>query len=370
MGDIFRFCTIEIKSVCDEWGIEYELYPKGKGDRPFPHFIIRGRVIYLISTEDVTRFSGFEIGHVWIDEAAKIKTSSIDPLKDAPTQIRSRIRCPLAKTLQCILSTTPEGQETWIQDFFIDNPRPNHRRYEGSTDKNKEVPQEYIDDLKASIPAHLIDQYIHGKAASIVAGIAHPIFSMENVSDKADWMNTTIHIGMDFNVKPMCWVALQIIGDKIHVVDEMFIEDYALVDNAMEEINMKNWGRHKVVFHPDKAACQRSTTGDSEFNVIMQKARGWNWNWSGDANGSNPPINNRINNLSRLLLNALGERRLLIHPRCTHLIEDLQRTTRKKSGGYDDGKDGKRGHILDALGYALWDTFSAQSAVTMATIGS
>lgn len=368
IGDLFRFCVPEIRAACAEWNWPCKIFPKGRGEYPFPHFVVWGQIIYLISAEDPSRFAGFEVGHIWVDEGARCKQNHIDPLRDAPTQIRTRLRSKEAKLLQGIVSTTPEGTETWIQDFWTDNPKPNHRRYSGTTEKNNALPQEYINDLKASIPAHLINQYMNGIAASVVEGIAHPTFTLDNVSTRADWSSTTTHIGMDFNVAPLAWVAFQEVGEYIYAVDELFIEDFALVDDGMHAIKDKGWGDGKIVFHPDKASKQRSTTGDAEFTVIVQKAREWGWNWSGTAAGVNPAITSRINNFSRLLCNAVGHRKLLIHPRCVRLIEDLQRTTRKKSGGYEPGPKNKRGHILDAGGYALFDMCSPKARISMATI--
>lgn len=358
-GDLFRFAVPEIISACNEWGWEFVLNPNGKGDRPYAHFIIWDQVIYLISAEDPKRFAGFEVGHIWVDEGSRCKQNHEDPLRDSPTQIGTRLRHPDAKILQAIISTTPEGTDTWVQDRWHDNPRPNHRSYRGSTLKNKNLPQGYIDDLKSSLPANLLDQYLHGIAADLTVGIAHPTFCQENIKEQ-DWLNTTVHIGMDFNVSPLCWVAGQVIGDSLHIVDELFIEDFALVDDGMEAIKAKGWGDYPVEFHPDKASKQRSTTGDSEWLTIESKANEFGWDWNGYADGVNPPINQRINLFSRMICDALGKRRLTIHPRCERLIEDLKRTTRKKTGGYDPGSKGKRGHILDAASYMVWDTFGPE----------
>jgi hypothetical protein len=86
---------------------------------------------------------------------------------------------------------------------------------------------------------------------------------------------------------------------------------------------------------------------------------------TGDAYGVNPPINTRINLLCRMIQDAAGVSRLTVDPKCVRLIDDLEKTSRGPNG-YLPGKDGKRGHILDALGYVAWDLFQPAARATVA----
>ena len=366
--DISRLCIPELEEALNEWNWPYRTYTYGKGQHKFPHMEILGEMVYLISADDPSLITGFEVGHIWVEEGARIKQNTIDPKRDAITQIRSRLRNKSASILQMLISTTPEGTDTYVQRDFFAEPKENCRAYIGRTSDNKNLPPSYIEDLKATLPAHLLDQYLNGIAANLTQGIAHPTFDENNISESADFQNTVLHVGQDFNVQPMGWVALQEVGSRLHVVDEIFIDDFALVDDAMHAAKAKGWGNYQICFHPDKASKQRSTTGDSEFVTIQNLAREWGWNFYADSSGSNPPINNRVNNLSRLICNGVGERKLLVHPRCKHTIDDLRNTQRKKDGGYNPGTEGKRGHILDGLGYAAWDIAQPQGKPGIAKI--
>ena len=358
-SDLWRLCVPEMEQALKEWGWEYSIHPNGKHTEQFPHMVVCGQVIYLISCEDPRRIAGFEVGHIWIDEASRIKQSKTEPMKDAMTQIRMRLRDSRAKILQILCSTTPEGLETWVQsDFFIDQ-KEGHRAYIGSTLKNKHLPAQYVQDLTNSLPPQLLEQYLNGIAVNLSTGLAHPTFTDDNISETAERQQLPVHIGMDFNVSPMAWVAGHQIGEQIHIFDELYIDDFALVDDAMVAIKAKGWLDGTVVYHPDKAAKQRSTTGDAEYTVITQLSNEWGINYSGDPYGANPPINNRINNLSRLICNGAGLRNFIVHPRCTHLISDL-RNTERRGAGYYAGTDGKRGHILDGTGYFCWDIIRPQ----------
>ncbi len=55
------------------------------------------------------------------------------------------------------------------------------------------------------------------------------------------------------------------------------------------------------------------------------------------------------------LFSADEEVRLLVHPRCTGLITDLEEVTFKPDSSIiDKEKDSKRTHLSDALGYLIW----------------
>jgi hypothetical protein len=360
-GDLWRFMVPAIVAACMQLAWPCKIV---RGD--FPHLIVLGQIVYLISAENPERFAGFEVGHIWIDEGARIQTSLEDPLRDAPTQIRSRLRHPLARILHGMVTTTPEGVDTWVERDWFTKKLPRHRAYIGSTLLNTSLPAEYVEQLKASLPAELVEQYLAGHAVSYVANRAHPTFSKtRHASTPFEWVaGVPVHLGCDYNVSPMGWVAIQTVGEEVRVVDEVYLPDFATVDAAVHAAHTKGWHRSgstdpqarlgHVVFHPDKSAKARSTVGDPEFTVMANTARTLGWSHTGDPYGVNPPVQPRINLVSRLILDATGRARLSVHPRCVRTIEDLERTGRA-SNGYDPGPEGKRGHLLDGLGYACWD---------------
>ncbi len=289
-------------------------------------------------------------------------------LRDAPTQIRTRLRDKNAKRLAGMVSGTPEGTETWVHRDFVEKPLPGYRWYQGKTKANPALPPSYLTDLMASLPADLATMYLEGEAVNFCANRAHPRFTKAlHVDDRLQWIQgLPAHLGADYNVSPMCWIVGQHVGDSFHVLDEIFLEDFGQVDGAMHAADAKGWAKQKtpkgdlsrvVVLHPDKSAKSRSTVGDPEFNVMTSTAKQLRWQWSGNAAGVNPPVTARINLVSRMLLNANNVTTLKIHPRCVKLIENFERTARLKSGEYDPGPLGTWGHILDALGYAVWDLF-------------
>jgi hypothetical protein len=349
-GDLFRFVVPALVAACEEWHWPYE----DKTRDIVPRLMVGGIPIHTMSGEHPERFAGFEIGHGWIDEAARIKANDEDPLRDAPTQIRARLRHPKAQVLQLFATTTPEGIDTWIQRDFVDHPG-SRRLYVGSTRKNSALPPTYLQSLLGAISPELAAQYIDGHAVDLAGNRAHPQFSEANVREFEPMPNLPAHVGADYNVDPMAWCIGQFVGDELRIHDELFLRGGSTVDVAMTHAHGQGWGKFaSVVLHPDASSKARSTTGDSEFATMTQCASRFGWRWDGKPAAINPPVQARIANVSRLCCDALGKRRLVVHPRCKRIIDEMSRTGRLASGAYDPGPKGDRGHMLDGLGYLAW----------------
>jgi phage terminase large subunit-like protein len=78
-GDLLRFVLPGLVSACEACGLEYKLERS-----QLLQMHVLGQPIYAISAEHPERFAGFEVGHIWIDEGARIQASADDPLRDAP----------------------------------------------------------------------------------------------------------------------------------------------------------------------------------------------------------------------------------------------------------------------------------------------
>jgi hypothetical protein len=367
-ADVGRIQVPALLQTFTEWGAACEFWPSGHGNNRFPHMIAFGQIIYMFSGDSPGRIVGFEAGHGWGDEAARFKVSAQDPTEDTPTQIRGRLRDTRARSLHWTDTTTPEGLDTYVQRNYIDKPMKDHRSYFLPTVGNKALPQQYIDNLLSTIPLALQAQYLLGQAVNYAANRAHPNFDKSYSLMDVRWSpSKPVHIGCDFNVSPMAWVAGQFLDDGRYVViDELIISDHAQVDVMVHQAVARGWFHSTVgnivvprqaVIHPDKASKNRSTTGDPEFTVLLETARNLGCRVTGNCDGANPPIAGRINNVERLFLSANRIAKLLIHPRCVVLINELSRTARLPNGAYDPGPDKKLGHILDGLGYKLWDLF-------------
>lgn len=370
-ADLWRFSVPELQLAAAEWGIDAPLHPQGRGQIRYPHMLVDGRAIILLSGDAPERIAGFEVGLAWIDEGARVKQHASMPMRDAPTQIRARLRSKTSRLLHGMVSTTPEGTDTWTQRDWFDAPLASHRAYVGSTRNNAALPRAYLADMTASLAAELVGQYIDGVAATYTRDRAHPLFDRaSDVRSLAYRPGQRILIGADFNVSPMCWVVGQESADArgIEVLDEVVLADYGQVDAAVHALVARGWGPgqgRSWEYLPDLSGKARSTTGDPEITVALATARRLGMEWRCDPHGANPPIDSRINLVSRLICAADGRRSLAVDPRCETLIDDLEKCARGP-GGYIPGKNGRRGHILDALGYLAWHLHSPSRTATVA----
>lgn len=363
---MWRFCIPELQRACEEWGLEYSIHPHGRGKDKAKHMLIEGRPVWLFSGEEPSSITGIEVGHCWCDEYARYPADPYNPLRNAGLQIRGRLRCKYAKLLHLTCTGTPEGLDTPLErDFAAPATRkPRHRIYRGSTRHNPALPTGYLTGLLGDLSANMIEQYVDGIAVSYLASRAHQTFSVaDNVREIAWDPKLKLHLGADYNVSPLCFVAAQISNEEVRVLDEVVIEDFGQVDAAVQAAHDRGWGNYYVEMHPDRSAKARSTVGDPEFTTMQNQAKALKWRYGGNAYGANPPVNGRINLLSRMCLDANGKRRLLVHPRCKVLIHNLLNTGRG-ANGYDPGSEGKMGHILDALGYLVWDECRPGQAIT------
>ena len=171
--------------------------------------------------------------------------------------------------------------------------------------------------------------------------------------------NLPIYIGMDFNVDPMAWVIGHIIGTKekeLHVFDEMYIRD-THTPQALDEL----WGRygdHKAgwVFTGDASSRQRKTSAALTDYIHIQNDKRFE-NKRVYIPKSNPGVNDRFSACNALLKNAESQVRLLISPKCKHLIRDLEVRAYKEGTRLVDDTNPDIGHISDGLGYLIWREF-------------
>jgi len=99
----------------------------------------------------------------------------------------------------------------------------------------------------------------------------------------------------------------------------------------------------------DAAGAARSTSGRSDYAIV----RAFFPRAALRVGASNPPRRDRYNAVNLALRDARGRVRLRVHPRCTHLIDDLEQCVYQPGSSMPDTANPLRGHISDALGYLV-----------------
>ena len=156
----------------------------------------------------------------------------------------------------------------------------------------------------------------------------------------------------DFNVDPACTLVGWFDGRRFWIHDEITISGGSDTPEVAAEF-VRRFGHWEgdVLVYGDAAGSSRSTKAAvSDYRLIDEVFRpAFGTRFLGaDVPKANPPIVDRINAVNR----ELREDRVVIHPQCKRLLDDLARVAWKDGSRVID-KTGDRNltHASDAIGY-------------------
>lgn len=317
-------------------------------------------IIWVRSADKPSSLKGPNLGSFGIDEPGLIKDSNVYKI------MISRRRHPRAKYPQGYLSGTPEGLN-WFFDLCEGDKIPkDFCLVKGKTTDNTHLSIDYINDLYDQYDEQLVQAYINGEFVNLEGGSAYYSFSNSlypkgNLIDDFE-INPSrpLVLGMDFNYNPMTLVIGQEVmvnkEVKFIVFDELFRKNCD-TDMAIEQV-LEKYGKYKFNVYPDMSAYSDSAHGSAKSDITLikntferYKKRPIN-DYIIKGKSANPPRKDRLNSVNTLLRNAKGEIKLLIQKKCKFLLEDLKKCLMEE---YINGRyvDPERGHITDALGYAV-----------------
>lgn len=307
--------------------IVYTSYPR------FGDFVLR-------TMDNPERIVGYETycGHV--DELDTLKP---EQAKNAWNQIIARNRQKPKGVLRPFnrvsAYTTPEGFR-FTYDRWVRNPADGYEIIQAPTHSNPYLPDDYIDNLRASYPAALIDAYIEGKFVNLTAGTVYSAYERVRCrSSEEIKQNEPLHIGQDFNVGNMASTVAVRRGDDWHVVEELSgLQDTPHLCRVLSE----KYAGHHITVYPDASGGSRKTVNASVSDIQLLRDAGF----SIRAPNANPPVKDRI-----LAVNTAFEKgRLFVNDaKCRDLAEALEQMPYDKNGEPD--KTTGHDHHTDAMGY-------------------
>ena len=341
----------------------------GFGQRAIPRVgnheveVYRGRkflgIIKCRSMEDPGSIIGFKIGQAMVDEIDVMKP---DKARTAWRKIIARMRYKVDGIRNGIdVTTTPEGFK-FTYDQFVKQPREKesvrgmYGLIQASTyDNAANLPEDYIPSLLASYPANLIDAYINGKFVNLQTGTVYAAYdrALNRCRDTIQ-PGETLYIGMDFNVGKMAAVIHVKRDGMPRAVDEL-VNGYDTPD-MIRRIKERYW-RHdgkdyrptcQIRVYPDASGDSRKSVRASETDIALLRQAGFQVL----ANGSNPPVKDRINAMNAMFCNAAGERRYLVNDEmCPTYADSLEQQAWAENGEPD--KSSGHDHCCDAGGYYI-----------------
>lgn len=349
--DIF-FPTIE--EVAHDWGLRVKINESHKEVHLFSGRWYRNTIICR-SLEKPADIVGFKIGHAQVDELDLLKP---DKAAAAWRKIIGRMRYKRDGLRNGIdITTTPEGFRFVWQTFVRDvREKPALAKLYGMVqastyDNEANLPDDYIDSLRASYPRQLIRAYLRGLFVNLASGSIYADFDRTlNGCNTQPLPGETLHIGMDFNVLKMAAVVFVNRDGNPHAVSDFAdVRDTPTMARLLRErYVLDKKAPHPLIVYPDASGQNTSSKNASESDLSILRQAGLKV----EANPHNPAVKDRINAVNALILNDRGERRLKVNTReCPHYTEALEQQAYDKHG--DPDKSTGHDHHNDAGGYRL-----------------
>ena len=315
--------------------------------------------LHVLAAESYKRAAGINAAFFGVDEADLIQP---DLAAAAWQMLSSRLR--KGNVFQGCAVSTPEGFN-FLWKFFVDDVtnKPelaaSRRLIRASTYDNPFLPAEYIAELEAQYPPHLIKAYLNGEFVNLAGKAVYYCFDKQlnhtDLSLKDIPTSEMLILGMDFNYNGMSVTTMVDRENKLYQVDELIGANNTM--ECIEQIKKKYFGR-QLVINPDPAGTQRKSSATDTDIVLLRKA-----GLPVRAMSSHPAVKDRVASVNAMFLNGGAERRLMINTKaCPYTTKALLNQVYDTSGApkknvslgvnetFIDGP-------LDALGYAVYTNY-------------
>jgi len=311
-----------------------------------------GSKILFRPVDEFERLRGTNLAWFGLDELTYTQEESW-------LRLQGRLRDPKARRLCGFAVWTPKGHD-WVYRKFISDAAPSYEAIIAKPFENRhllsKVPDFYAR-LCESYDPTFYEQEVMGAYLSLDGGRVYSSFNRaENVRELAVAEHLPLLWTLDFNVDPMSSLIVQVLGGRIHVLDEIVIRHGTTVEACAEFLRRYPAHPSGVTVFGDASGYKAQTTGSSDYAVIKDYFR---VNASTRVNytvpRSNPSVRERINLMNSKLRAADGTLSLLVDPKCKELIRDFDQVCYKAdSNQIDKDRDRMRTHMSDALGYLVW----------------
>lgn len=307
--------------------------------------------IILRSMDNPGRIVGYQTFRAHIDE---LDTMREVQATEAWNKIIARNRQKIVvdgviQTNKVSAYTTPEGFK-FAYKRWVKNKVDGYELVRAPTRSNPHLPPDYIESLRASYPAQLIDAYLEGEFVNLTSGQVYRSYDRKlNDTEETVQGNEPLFVGMDFNVMKGCAIVHVLRNGQPHAVDE--IVDSFDTDHQILTLKQRYQNNHISVF-PDAAGKSRTSSNTTETDLAKLKMAGYRV----VVDYSNPLIKDRVYCMNAMLCNGLGERRYKVNIRkCPNYAEALEQQVYDTNGVPDKSSD--HDHKTDAGGYYIAKEF-------------
>jgi len=324
----------KLETLLDSIGVGYKI------NRSENTVSLQGRgKIFCRTMEHPHRIIGFEVLDAFLDELDVLPEEKAMEVW-RKTKARCRMKIP-GKLNQMFVSTTPEGFKATYM-LFKKEPVPGAHLIQMSTYSNMaNLPDDYIDELRANYPSQLIEAYINGEFVNLVAMPVWNEYNIEENGSNEEVKNTDrLIVGMDFNVGRGCAVVYVYRGECLHAVDEVY-NSYDTPDTI--RVLKERYPTHSITVYPDASGSSRKSVNATISDIATLRQAGF----AVKALKKNPNIKDRVMATNKMFCNGLGERMLFVNNKqCPNFSDALTKQVyddnglpEKGAGSYDDMTD-------------------------------
>ena len=272
----------------------------------------------------------------------------LDEFADIPSEAYySVLRATLSDTKGDFFACgTPRGYGNWAYDLYMKGKEDKDwESWQFTTLQGEQVDSDEVEAAKADLDERTFRQEYEATFETYSGAIYYNFNREDNVKTVKD-NNTTLHIGMDFNIDPMSAAIFQIENNVINFIDEIIIYS-SNTEELVKEIEAR-YPERKIIVYPDPACRQRKTSAGGRTDLTILQNAGLTVR----VKNAHPQIRDRINAVNSRLKNTNEQRMMFINPKCKNIIRGLERHLYKEGTTQPD-KDSGFDHMNDALGYAV-----------------
>jgi hypothetical protein len=350
-GETFFYAAPTYRMAKDiAWKVLKKLVPKAwiksKNETDLKIELVNGSTIELKGTENAMALRGRSLAGVVLDEAA---------FMDSEVWFEV-IRPALAdKQGWALFISTPDGTASWFYDLwcYCEEGDADWQRWQFTTIEGDNVPAAEIEAARAQLDARTFRQEFEASFENL-SGLVAISFSDDNI-DKIvqDLPILPLLIGLDFNVDFMAGICAVKKGDELWVFDEIILTGGATTWDFCEVVQQKFGVERRIISCPDPTGGARKTSGVGQTDHSILRKSGFT------VSSPRAPwkIRDKINAVNMGLLDAAGNRRIRISPKCKELIKSLRTLTYAPNTGLPNKNLGVD-HAFDALGYMCLQVFN------------
>ena len=298
-----------------------------------------GSTIALKGADNPDSLRGVGLDYLVIDEVAEVD----------PEAFYEVLRPTLAdKQGSALFIGTPKGSTNWAKDLFdmeIEFPEQ-WKSFSFTTIEGGNVPAEEIEAARRDLDIRTFRQEFEATFESYAGRIYYAFDRKENVKQWNNPVPDILYIGCDFNVGVMSAVVMARVGDTLHVIDEISINE-SNTNELVDEIKSR-YPKQKIMCYPDPAGRARKTSASGMTDIIILQNAGF----VVKAPHAHNPVRDGINAVNARLCSTDGVRHLFVDPKCKNTLNSLERFAYKEGTNQPD-KDSGYDHMADALRYAV-----------------